>query len=117
MSDISAASATPSALRAQSFQNAMSPANPVDVYPPMKSVMKNAANNVYIVALCAGIIVAILLLIFKPPLVQTKPKNTLEQPSVNVGKVLLWSLISGLAVLAVPPSVQFISSKLKKNKK
>jgi len=117
MSDISAASATPSALRAQSFQNAMSPANPVDIYPPMNKVMKNAANNVYIVALCAGIIVAALLLMFKPPLVQTKPKNPLEEATVSPNKVLLWSLLSGLAVLAVPPSVQFISSKMKKNKK
>ena len=109
MSEISSTSA----LRAQSFENAMTSSQKVDVYPPLSKVIHNAANTSWIVALGAGILVALLLIIMKPPLVQTKPQNSLQEPKLNLQKVALWSLLTALAAFLIPKSIELFQ----KNKK
>jgi hypothetical protein len=81
------------------WQNAIAP----DILePPLAQPKVHAyAQNKAIMAVCVGLLTAVILAIVNPPMVQEKTANDITVPSRSVKKIVAWSLLSALIYFVI----------------
>lgn len=80
---------------------------------PAKKVSKWLLSSVG-VSLCTVILVALILWIINPPMVQKKTESDIEKVRPSAVKIIVWSLLAGTLVFIGPFIVKWIVEKGKK---
>jgi hypothetical protein len=90
--------------RAETFRQAMSAQaskERIEKQSPAQRTMQ-VASNPALMAVIAGSVVLIVLLLIKPPFVMNKSKNRLEEPKFSPLKAVAWALVTSGVVFAGP---------------
>lgn len=81
------------------WQNAIAPE--VLEPPPAQPKVQAYAQNKAIMAVCVGLLTAVILAIVNPPMVQEKTADGITVPSRSIKKIVAWSLLSALIYFVI----------------